>query len=656
MPDIENPVALALADGVPPPLSPLYDVVISPENIAAEQRLKKANRLGMTQRLAFSRELKRLDKKLSAIQYDELAARVSEYRSELEMLHQMFHVVQDEIAHNPQPDTDQRYDDLCNEIAEKQRFYASLQQAIRPHRSTGKRRDFLVTSLSDHQSVVRRDTAEKRLNELMRKEAQIYESLIIDKWTRLGFCYKYTEGGKEFTKKVKFSNVGITLDAIYYQIDASYQTAFKHWKTNVPDGVYIVKQLLAEETLTELSITCQRQVSAYYNHHGAWVIVHRLESSDGLMNYVSFPDVMARYPYQHHDRMPICVGVAAQREVQWVNLADFPHWLIGGFTNSGKSNMVNSGLCTLISQQSPDDLRLVLIDLKGGLEFDFYQGIPHLHGGIVDSVPKVADTLGELEALMHARFRKFRGLAKRLEEYRIRRPSEKMPRVLVVFDEVASIMEHGDLTRRIMAHMRELTRMGRAVGIHVWLCTQRPDVKAIDGAVKANLAVRISGRMTTSADSVTILGNSQARDLAAIAGRMVMQLGPDGVPVQTPHILQDDIERALKVALDFPTPPPLDVPVGAAVVYEEWTTERIVALSIDHLGGNITAKAIYEAADDLTKGQARKLVEQIWNMREVSHNGALYRVQQGARRSRSLVPVVDALPAGQDVQDSKNPD
>jgi hypothetical protein len=643
---IERETALALADGVPPPLSPFVDVVISPENIAAEQRLKKASRLPLDKRLAFSRELTRLQKQLSQVDYDELAARTRELRVELQMLQQMFEVIQDEISHNPAPDTDERYEELCQSLIEKQGLYRGLQQAIRPHREAGKRRDFLANALEDHRAVVRREDTEKTLNEMMIKESQIYERLIIDKWTRLGFCYKYKVGGKDYVERVKFSRVSITLDAIYYQIDASYQTLFKNWRTNVPDGVYIVRDLLNDETLTELTITCQRQVTGTYSHHGAWVIVHRLESSDGLMNYVAFPDVMQRYPYQHHDRMPLCVGVAAQREVQWVNLSEFPHWLVGGFTNSGKSNFVNSALCTLISQQTPEDLRLVLIDLKGGLEFDFYSGIPHLHGQIVDTVPKVADSLAELEGLMHARFRKFRGLAKRLEEYRIRRPSDKMPRVLVVFDEVASIMDHGEVTRRIMSSLRELTRMGRAVGIHIMLCTQRPDVKAIDGNVKTNLAVRISGRMTTSADSVTILGNSMARDLAAIAGRMVMQIGPDPMPVQTPHILQEDVERALARALDYPTPPPLDIPESAVVVYDEWTVERVVALSVDHLGGNITAKAIYEAADDLSKGQARKLVEQIWNMREVSHNGTLYRVQQGARRSRSLVAVVDALPAG----------
>src|SRR5690606_28215766 len=130
--------------------------------------------------------------------------------------------------------------------------------------------------------------------------------------------------------------------------------------------------LLAEDTLTELSITCQRQVTGVHNTSGAWVIVHRLNSHDGLLNYVSYADVQERYPVKHHTRMPICVGVGAHRQIQWINLADFPHWLIAGYTKSGKSNLVNASLCTLITRQSPNDLRLVLIDLKGGLEFSYY--------------------------------------------------------------------------------------------------------------------------------------------------------------------------------------------------------------------------------------------------------------------------------------------
>lgn len=644
MSDMLESVALAaLRDGVPPPLSPLTDIVVSPENIAAEARLQRAQPLPLAKRLRYQREVKKIEQQLRRADYTDVVARRRELRADLKRLQTDYETMQTAITATPDdPQLIAQYDELCNEVAAKAQQYRALGQAIKPLQPLVIHRAKLMRALEDHPAAVARIKAEKRLREMMVKEARIYESLIIDKWTRLGFCHRRTVNGKEVVDKVQFSEVAITLDAIYYKIDMSYQTAFKNWKTNLPNGVYVTTQLLAEQTLDELSITCQRQVSGAYNNNGAWVVVHRLDSVDGLMNYVAFTDVIDRYPHKHHSRMPICVGVAAQRQVQWVNLADFPHWLIGGFTNSGKSNMVNAGLCTLISKQRPDDLRLILIDLKGGLEFDFYKGVPHLHGEIVDSVSKVADMLAQMESLMHARFAKFRGIAKRLEEYHAKRPHDHMPRVLIVFDEVASIMDHGEVTKRIMASLRELTRMGRAVGIHIWLCTQRPDVKAVDGAVKANLAVRISGRMTTTADSVTILGNSMAKDLAPVPGRMVMQLGPDPMPVQTPFISETDVIDALKAALQYDAPPPLDVPDSAAVVHQQWTVERVIELSIRHLDGNLTARRVWEAVDDLSKTQARNLVEQVWNMREVEFEGQLYRVER-VRNSKYLKPVAPLL-------------
>lgn len=645
-------VTTAIEDGVPPPLSPLTDIVISPSNIAAEARRQRAQTLPTGKRARYRRELAKVTKQLDQADYDALAARCEEIRPELEQLRYQYQAVKQALADQPEnEDLLSEYEELRSRIAPRLAQWRALDQRVRVLQPLAERRSFLTRSIEDHHVAVARQKAEKRLRKLMEKEARIYEQLIIDKWTRLGFCYRRTVDGKESVDKVQFSEIAITLDAIYYKIDSSYQTAFKNWKTNLPQGVYIVGQLLSEATLDELTITCQRQVSGIYNTNGAWVVVHRLDSVDGLMNYVSFSDVLVRYPNKHHSRMPICVGVAAQRQVQWVNLADFPHWLIAGFTNSGKSNMVNAGLCTLITKQKPDDLRLILIDLKGGLEFDFYKGIPHLHGDVVDSVAGVADVLAQLEALMHSRFVKFRGIAKRLEEYQAKRPKDVLPRVLVVFDEVASIMEHGDLSKRIMASLRELTRMGRAVGIHIWLCTQRPDVRAIDGAVKANLAVRISGRMTTTADSVTILGNSMAKDLAPIAGRMVMQIGPDPVTVQTPHITEVEITDALRAAGRFEGPAPLDIPEGAVVVHQQWTVERVIELSLKHLDGNITAKRVWEAADDLSKNQARSLVEKIWKMRRVEFDGQVYQVEVGAHNRRMLMPVQpEALPAGSDVQ------
>jgi hypothetical protein len=635
-----------LESAAPQPLAPLTHTIISPANIEAEQRRAAAQRLSLKQRWMMWRALRKLTKQIAQLEAKQKAqlGLMSSLRPKMSELYTRYLNLKEQLAETPEDETlKQEYLDLWAELTPIKSRWDALQRQIAPLQRLRQQKSRIQRALEDHTISVEREKTEMRLMKAMRKEAQIYEKLIVDKWTRLGFCERYTKGSKEYVKTVDFSEIHLTLDAIFFKIDASFQTAFKNWKTNLPAGVYIVEQLLNPKTLDELSITCQRQVTGLHSAGGAWVVVHRLNSTDGLMNYVAYQDVMERYPAKFSDRLPICVGVGMNRQIQWVNLADFPHWLVGGYTNSGKSNMINVGICTLISKHQPKDLRLVLIDLKGGLEFNFYENIPHLHGSIVDSVGEVAATIGGLESEMAARFKKFRSKkAKTIEFYNSAvKEDDRLPRILCVFDEVASILEHGEATKEIMSSLRQLVAKGRAVGIHVWLCTQRPDVKVVEGAVKANLSLRLTGRLPSSADSVTILGNSMAKDLAAIPGRMVLQISPDPQQVQTPHINDSDIAAAIEAARQMPAAPALEVS-NIRIVHQEWTVERVIELSIKHLDGNLSANAVWKSADDLSKGQAQKLVEQIWRMPEISYDGRQYKVVLGKGKIKSLVPLNEA--------------
>lgn len=629
---------LEIQGTTPPPLDPLEHVVISPANVELERRQATAQRLNRRERRAARAAIKRLDRQLAAAEWSTVLGIYRELTPAVERGKALY------AEWKAAPD-----ENLASElralVPAVRRWRAISPQYKRCLPLARERRRYQI-ALENHAIAVRREKLHAQEYQRWEKEAQIYERLIVHKLTSLGYAYRRTEGDKHRVDEVQFDTVTITEDAIWYKVDAAYQTAFKNYKTNLPQGIRIVSDLLNPETLDELTVTCQRQVTGSWSSNGAWIVVHRLDAADGLMNFVRFDNVMEYYPHRQHNAFPICVGVGLHRQVQWCNLADYPHWLVGGLTGGGKSNFINASLSTLISMHTPQDLRLVLIDLKGGLEFDFYQGIPHLHGKIIDSVNGVADALHEMEALMYDRFRRARGIAKSLTEYQARRPRDYTPRVVIVFDEVASIMDHGDTTKQILASLRELTRMGRAVGVHVFLCTQRPDVRAIEGAIKVNLAVRLSGRMPSSADSVTILGNNLAANLAAVPGRMVFQLGPDPIQVQTPYISDDNLAQALKVALAQDAPPPLDVPEGAAQrrVHQEWTVERVIEFSIKHLNGKIAGRPIYDQITDgtISRAQVYNLVEQVWALEEVEFEGQKYCIEIKPGNVKYLVPVEGA--------------
>jgi hypothetical protein len=634
-----------IEQNAPPPLSAVTHIVVSPANEKLRARQATARKLSLKDGLRLRAQRAALSRQLGADTLETLRARLPD--EDMQTLELMEHALDEELGMLEQRAA-RTGDDLSIQAAPLEQELVSVRQKLAARRYAEARLPIaeavhkIDRRLAEHRLAAERERAESDLMKAMAREVEIYRSIIVDTWTRLGFRHVIVKNGKEKTKRVQFSEAKVTVDAIYFKIDTSYQTAFKTWKTNLPDGIKVADDLLSESTLTQLTITCQRQVTAVYNARGAWVIVHRLNSVDGLLEYVQYQTVMKYYRDDEHSLVPVPIGVGTNRTMQWITLHDYPHWLIGGYTNSGKSNMANVFICTLISRHKPADLRVVMIDLKGGLEFSYYEGIPHLHGKIVDDVEQVATVLAEMEALMLRRFERFRGIAKNIEEYHARKVDHDMPRVVIFFDEVATIMDNGETTKRILASMRQLAAKGRAVGIHLILCTQRPDTKAVDGSIKVNLNGRISGRFNTSADSVTVFGNSAAKSLAAIPGRMMLQISPDPQPVQTPHIADEDIVEALRIAKSYPAPPPLDIPRDLIVIHQQWTVERVIELAIKHLDGNIGADAVWRAAtDDLSQNQARKLVERVWKMAAeegVMFDGTLYKLQKLKGKQKRLTP------------------
>lgn len=646
-----RPDQLAAAQEFPEPLAPLTTAIITPENAALEEARKQARKLTRREFKQVVNALHIVEKRLQDADYPALRKQRNWLKADVRAICQRY--AEDQLfSPTLVCEIGQRL------ITEKEALslewhaqahtlndWLTVVRALRDVHPLIEDYKFLQKRIKSHYLAYERERLENAEQTRLHQEAKEYEQIIIRTWRRLGYYEKITgKRGKVHVKAPQFGDITYTLDAHYMEIDASYRTAFGGWNTGVPEGVTVRHHLIGEQTLDELSIACRRQVTAQYNPRdpstGVYVVVNRLRAPDGLMDYVTFDAAMDYYPDALHDKLPICVGVSQNRKVEWICISQFPHWLIGGSTGAGKSNMVNVIISTLISRHSPEEVRLVLIDLKGGMEFSYYGGIPHLHGKIVEhDLAEVEAMLSEIKGVMQVRFSKFRGIARSLDEYRAKRPKEYMPSLVIVFDEVANIME-SSATKDILTHLREIARLGRAVGIHLILCTQRPDVEAVSGNIKINLAVRLSGAMPTAADSLTILGNAAAKDLAPIAGRMVLQLGNLPKPVQTPHLTEDAFAEAMQIALAYDPAPALDVPELAEKVY--WTPEKVIELALKHLDGKITAKAVYDNAEGVTQAQARQLVEQIWAMECIPFEDKQYRVERGRSNVRKLVEISEA--------------
>jgi S-DNA-T family DNA segregation ATPase FtsK/SpoIIIE len=195
----------------------------------------------------------------------------------------------------------------------------------------------------------------------------------------------------------------------------------------------------------------------------------------------------------------------------WVaDLARMPHLLVAGATGSGKTVCLNAIIVSLLYANSPETLRLILVDPKR-VELPIYNGIPHLLTPAITEVPKVINSLkwaiGEMD-------RRFEVLAKAgcrdIGSYN-ERSAEKMPFIVIVVDELADLMVAA--AAEVEAGIIRLAQMARAVGIHLIVATQRPSVDVITGLIKANIPARIAFSVASGTDSRTILDTLGAEKL-----------------------------------------------------------------------------------------------------------------------------------------------
>lgn len=204
-------------------------------------------------------------------------------------------------------------------------------------------------------------------------------------------------------------------------------------------------------------------------------------------------------------------------DVKYDNLAKGPHYLVAGATGSGKSVCLNVMIVSLIMRYSPEDLRLVLIDPKR-VGFRAYEHLPHL---LIDEIiTEPQDAVAVLSWAyneMERRYKMFEEcpmVISDIDAYNKEVASDtvpKMPRIVVIVDELADLME--TCKKDIESRIRMITQKARAAGIHLVLATQRPSVDVVTGTIKVNLPSRIALKVMNFNDSQTILSEAGAEKL-----------------------------------------------------------------------------------------------------------------------------------------------
>jgi S-DNA-T family DNA segregation ATPase FtsK/SpoIIIE len=226
-------------------------------------------------------------------------------------------------------------------------------------------------------------------------------------------------------------------------------------------------------------------------------------------------------------KLTFALGRDVAGKAQAVDLAKMPHLLIAGATGSGKSVMVNALITSLLCEASPDDVRMILIDLKR-VELAAYNGLPHLLVPVITEPERAKAALKWAVNEMESRYRRFAGAAARnIRAYNESRvdPVDRLPYIVVIVDELADLMMREG--KNVEDPIVRLAQKARATGIHMVLATQRPSVNVVTGLIKANFPSRIAFAMASQIDSRTILDAPGAEDLI---GRGDMLYQPSDLP------------------------------------------------------------------------------------------------------------------------------
>lgn len=282
--------------------------------------------------------------------------------------------------------------------------------------------------------------------------------------------------------------------------------------------------------------------------------------------------------------LTFALGKGISGKPLFANLAKMPHLLIAGTTGSGKSVTMHAIIQSLLFRNSPYDMKLIMVDPKK-VEFTFYNNIPHLYTPVITTAKKTIQTLNWAVQEMERRYdllEKFHEQDIKAYHQKIYIPGmekvakgkvpeseapSKMPYIVIVIDELADIMM--TYPKELEAAIVRLAQKSRAVGIHLILSTQRPEVKVITGLIKANVPSRIALKVASQIDSRTILDGAGAEKL--LGGGDLLFASAESAKterVQSAFISTDEIKRVvtyLKQAYREMIPDEIIISEGAAI-------------------------------------------------------------------------------------------
>ncbi len=293
-----------------------------------------------------------------------------------------------------------------------------------------------------------------------------------------------------------------------------------------------------------------------------------IEIPNKSKSIVGLATLLADSKFQNSTKpLTMALGREISGKALFGNLAKMPHCLVAGTTGSGKSVAIHSMITSLLYRNGPDDLKFILIDPKR-VELTLYNNIPHLLTPVITEAKKTILALKWAAREMDRRYDILEAESVRdVESYHInvfgKNPkkiktdghgveteinADRLPYIIIIIDELADIMS--SYPRELESAVVRLAQMSRAVGIHLILSTQRPEVNVITGLIKANIPTRVALKVSSQVDSRTILDTGGAEKLLG-AGDMLYSSG-EAQPerLQSAFISELEVKKVVKYLAD----------------------------------------------------------------------------------------------------------
>lgn len=453
-------------------------------------------------------------------------------------------------------------------------------------------------SMTPEQKVLLREQKKerKKLTRQLKREANVYAGIIKRRLTKMGLCYRYRVKESDLWEKglqqIQYlSPLKASPEAVYLPVDTM----------RLPRGLK-KDDLLRDEVLADLSVNCRRQVYAVdRTATGFWFVVERMVGVRGIPTHVAYADMLVMMP-EKASSLTFPVGMGENSRAIFASLDDFPHCIVAGATDQGKSVFINNIVCTIAQRNTPEDLQMYMVDLKGGVELAMFDGLPHLARPIVKKEAEVVDAIQNLLDEVERRMAMFEGRCRNIQEWNHgNRKKGRLPLILFIVDEMANLMLCKDpyvlnekkttIANAAENRLAKLAATSRAAGIYCVCATQRPSVDVVTGIIKANFPVRFAFSTASQTDSRVIIDVSNAYGLSP-QGRMIYSHGKNYDEIQGPYVSTNMVKKIVK-----------DLKAGKGIVKtktlkHDVTEEELFEYALDTLEGDFSLQRLYKAFKD----------------------------------------------------------